>query len=171
MKTIKDIKPFVPSNEYATSKAFYECMGFKVSWDAGEVCEIDTNFGYRFLLLPGNHNNYGESLMLQLMVDSAQDWYEHFVSVRLSEKFPGTKIAALPSSFHVFTPHEWIVETRILPANSFRSTCANCIIPAFVAAYTDSPTILFLADIDDIKTICGSSLSNSIGISFFVNSN
>lgn len=31
--------------------------------------------------------------MLQFMVDSAQDWYDHFVSVRLSEQFPGTKVA------------------------------------------------------------------------------
>lgn len=93
MRTIDDFKPFVPSNDYSTSKTFYECMGFTVSWDAGEVCEIDTNFGYRFLLLPKNHNNYGESLMLHFIVESAKDWYDHFVSVGLSEKFPGAKVA------------------------------------------------------------------------------
>ena len=78
MRTIKDFKPFVPSNDYAVSKAFYECMGFTVNWDDGEVCEIDTNFGYRFLLLPKNHNNYAHSLMLHFMVNSAQEWYDHF---------------------------------------------------------------------------------------------
>ena len=93
MRTIEDFKPFVPSNDYATSKAFYEHMGFTVNWDAGEVCEIDTKFGYRFLLLPKNHNNYGESLMLHFAVDSAQEWYDHFVSIGLSENFPGTKVA------------------------------------------------------------------------------
>ena len=56
MREIHDFKPFVPSNDYAVSKAFYECMGFKINWDDGEVCEIDTKFGYRFLLLPRNHN-------------------------------------------------------------------------------------------------------------------
>ena len=93
MRKINDFKPFVPSNDFAESKAFYECMGFTVNWDAGEVCEIDTKFGYRFLLLPKNHNNYAESLMLHFMVDSAQDWYDHFTNVKLVEKFEGAKVA------------------------------------------------------------------------------
>lgn len=94
MRRIDDFKPFVPSNDYAVSKAFYEYIGFKVNWDDGEVCEIDTTFGYRFLLLPKNHNNYAHSLMLHFMVNSAQEWYEHFLSIGLSEKFPGTNVAA-----------------------------------------------------------------------------
>ena len=57
MRKIIDIKPFIPSNDYVVSKAFYECMGFTANGDDDEVCEIDTNFGYRFLLLPKNHNN------------------------------------------------------------------------------------------------------------------
>ncbi len=93
MRIIEDFKPFVPSNDYARSKAFYECMGFTVSWDAEEVCEIDTNFGYRFLLLPRNSNNYGENLMLHFMVDSSQAWYDHFTSIKLAEKFPEAKVA------------------------------------------------------------------------------
>ncbi len=38
MREIKDFKPFIPSNDYAVSKSFYECMGFNVNWDSGEVC-------------------------------------------------------------------------------------------------------------------------------------
>lgn len=94
MRLIQDFKPFVPSNDFAVSKSFYECMAFTINWDDGEVCEVDTNFGYRFLLLPKNHNNYAHSLMLHFMVNSAQDWYDHFNNVQLSEKFEGTKVAA-----------------------------------------------------------------------------
>jgi hypothetical protein len=94
MREITDFKPFVPSNDYERSKAFYEFIGFKVNWDDGEVCEIDTTFGYRFLLLPKNHNNYAHSLMLHFMVNSAQDWYEHFENIGLTKKFEETKIAA-----------------------------------------------------------------------------
>ncbi|MEO0617581.1 MAG: hypothetical protein AAFY69_15740 [Pseudomonadota bacterium] len=93
MRTITDFKPFVPSNDYAVSKAFYEHMGFNINWDDGEVCEVDTNFGYRFLLLPKNHNNYAHSLMLHFMVDSALAWYDHFVEIELAERFEGTKVA------------------------------------------------------------------------------
>jgi hypothetical protein len=94
MRKILDFKPFVPSNDYAVSKAFYECLGFTINWDDGEVCEIDTRFGYRFILLPRNHNNYANSLMLHFMVNSAQEWYDHFLDVGLAEKFQGTKVAA-----------------------------------------------------------------------------
>ena len=92
-REIQDFKPFVPSNDYDISKAFYEHMGFTINWDAGEVCEVDTNFGYRFLLLPKNHNNYAHSLMLHFMVNSAQAWYRHFQDIDLMDKFPGTKVA------------------------------------------------------------------------------
>lgn len=93
MREILDFKPFIPSNDYETSKSFYEHMGFTINWDDGEVCEIDTQFGYRFLLLPKNHNNYAHSLMLHFMVNSAQEWYDYFSANHLAEKFEGTKVA------------------------------------------------------------------------------
>ena len=93
MKNILDFKPFVPSNDYEVSKSFYKHIGFDINWDDGEVCEVDTKFGYRFLLLPKNHNNYAHSLMLHFMVDSAQEWYEHFVKIQLEKTFEGTKVA------------------------------------------------------------------------------
>lgn len=92
-REIHDFKPFVPSNDYEVSKAFYEHMGFRINWDDGQVCEVDTLFGYRFLLLPKNHNNYAHSLMLHFMVNSAQEWYDYFVKIGLAEKFSGTKVA------------------------------------------------------------------------------
>ena len=92
MRTIDDFKPFVPSNDYALSKAFYEGMGFEINWDDGGVCEVDTKFGYRFLLLPKNDNNYAHSLMLHFMVNSAQEWYEHFEEKRLAERFDGVRV-------------------------------------------------------------------------------
>lgn len=93
MREILDFKPFIPSNDYETSKSFYEQMGFKINWDNGEVCEVDTQFGYRFLLLPKNHNNYAHSLMLHFWVNSAQEWYDHFGTVQLAEKFEDAKVA------------------------------------------------------------------------------
>ena len=90
---IKDFRPFVPSNDYGVSQAFYEHLGFSVTWDSGEVCEIDTGFGYRFLLLPKNHNNYAHSLMLHFVVDSAQEWSDHFSRIGLADRYEGTKVA------------------------------------------------------------------------------
>ncbi len=93
MREIQDFKAFVPSNDFALSKAFYEHIGFKINWSSEEVAEIDTGFGFRFLLLPANHNNFAHSLMLHVQVNSAQEWYDHFVEIKMMEKFPGTKVA------------------------------------------------------------------------------
>lgn len=93
MRQIIDFKPFVPSNDYAVSKAFYEHMGFTINWSGDEVCEVDTNFGHRFLLLPKNPNNYAQSLMLHFLVDSAQSWYDHFEAIKLTQTFKGSKVA------------------------------------------------------------------------------
>ncbi len=60
----------------------------------GDICEVDATFGFRFLLLPKNHNNFSESLMVQVLVDSAQEWFDHLQAIALTEKFPGTKVAA-----------------------------------------------------------------------------
>lgn len=35
MLRINDFNPFVPSNDYEISKAFYEHIGFKINWDSG----------------------------------------------------------------------------------------------------------------------------------------
>ena len=45
------------------------------------------------MLLPKNHNNYAHSLMLHFWANSAQEWYEHFCSIQLTEKFKGTKVS------------------------------------------------------------------------------
>ena len=93
MRKINDFKPFVPSNDHEVSRAFYQHMGFKINWTEGDVCEVDTNFGYCFLLLDKNHNNYAHSLMLHFMVNSAQEWYDHFTEIKLAEAFNCTKVA------------------------------------------------------------------------------
>ena len=93
MPAIKNFMPFVPSNDYEASKSFYKRIGLTINWDDGEVCEVDTGFGYQFLLLPKNHNDYAKSLMLHFIVDSAQAWHDHFQAIKLADTFPGTKVA------------------------------------------------------------------------------
>ena len=92
-RSILDFKPFVPSNDYEVSKAFYQHIGFTINWSSDEVCEVDTGFGYRFLLLPKNHNNYAHSLMLHFMVPSAQAWFDHFEAIELTKHFPEARFA------------------------------------------------------------------------------
>ena len=41
MRTIQDLKTFVPSKDFATSNVFYSCMGFAINWASEDVCELE----------------------------------------------------------------------------------------------------------------------------------
>ncbi len=95
MPLIKDFRPFLPSgkNGYEESKNFYQDLGFKMLWTSPEVSEFDTLCGHRFLLSSNENKHLGENLMLQLWVESADDWFQYLQSKNLEEKYAGTKIA------------------------------------------------------------------------------
>ena len=83
---IKDFKPFIPCSKEGQEQSiyFYQDLGFKLLWggDDGQVCEIDTGFGHRFLLLDKYNKPLAENLMLHLWVDSVDDWYEYLEAIR-----------------------------------------------------------------------------------------
>ena len=100
MKTpkIKDVKTFVPCspNGQDESIAFYKDIGFKLLWGGNEnaVCEFDTGFGHRFLLLEKFNKNLAENLMIQIWVESVDDWEAHLKNIDLEKKYPTAKVAA-----------------------------------------------------------------------------
>jgi predicted lactoylglutathione lyase len=105
MLNITDFKPYIPSNNFDVSKSFYEAIGFSINWDSSEVCEIDTNAGFRFMLLPQNNNNYAHSLMLHFTVDSAEDCYDELCALDLETQFKGVRVEPpkLESEGHFIT--------------------------------------------------------------------
>jgi len=100
MKTpkIKDVKTFVPCspNGQDESIAFYKDIGFKLLWGGNEnaVCEFDTGSGHRFLLLEKYNKNLAENLMIQIWVESVDDWEAHLKKIDLEKKYPTAKVAA-----------------------------------------------------------------------------
>lgn len=92
---IRDFRPFLPSgkNGYEESINFYQDLGFTMLWTSTEVSEFDTGYGYRFLLSSNENKHLGENLMIQLRVESADDWFEYLKAKNLEEKYPGIKIA------------------------------------------------------------------------------
>ena len=78
-------RPFLPAEDFARSKAFYEALGFRKLLDsevaifaAGATSFILTNFYDK-----DHANNY----MMQLMVDDLDAWWAHIVSLDLPGKF------------------------------------------------------------------------------------
>ncbi|MDH3692463.1 MAG: hypothetical protein OEU36_23780 [Gammaproteobacteria bacterium] len=93
---IKDFRPFIPCGKDGQEMSinFYQDLAFKLLWraDNREVCEIDTGFGHRFILLDKYNKHFADNLMLHIWVDSVDDWYEYLKPKKLDRKYSGVKV-------------------------------------------------------------------------------
>jgi uncharacterized glyoxalase superfamily protein PhnB len=83
---ITDLKAFVPARDFALSRQFYLELGFVEKWGNDEVCELELS-GFRFLLQNFYVKEHAENFMMHLMVENADDWWEHISHLGLAEKY------------------------------------------------------------------------------------
>lgn len=78
-------RPFLPTRNIATSKAFYEALGFDKIFD-GEV--VIFRVGATGLILQRYYQKeWAENFMMQLVVDDLDAWWEHIQSLELPTRF------------------------------------------------------------------------------------
>ena len=81
------IRAFVPGGrDYARSKAFYEALGFTVTFDAGEVAGL-RHGGNEFLLQNFYNEDWAGNFMMQLEVEVLDTWWAHIESLDLAGRF------------------------------------------------------------------------------------
>ena len=78
-------RPFLPAQDFATSKAFYEALGFTKLLD-GDVAIFavgETSF------ILGRHyqEDWAGNFMMQLMVDDLDGWWDHIQALDLPGRF------------------------------------------------------------------------------------
>ena len=78
-------RPFLPSKDFAASKAFYEALGFVKELD-GEVAIFRIGAS-GFILQRRFEKSWAENAMMQLMVDDLDAWWSHISSLDLPAKF------------------------------------------------------------------------------------
>jgi hypothetical protein len=81
------IRAFVPGGrDYERSKAFYEALGFSITFDAGEVAGLrhGTN---EFLLQNYYNEEWAGNFMMQLTVEDLDAWWAHIESLDLPGRF------------------------------------------------------------------------------------
>lgn len=78
-------RPFLPSKDFDTSKAFYEALGFAKELD-GEVAIFRIGAS-GFILQQRFEKQWAENAMMQLMVDDLDTWWSHITSLDLPRKF------------------------------------------------------------------------------------
>jgi hypothetical protein len=71
MKIIS-LQPFVPSGkDFDKSKQFFQELGFKISWDAGDYIGFEWD-GCGFILQKFDIKDFAENFMLSVQVDNAE---------------------------------------------------------------------------------------------------
>ncbi len=85
-RKVLDLKAFVPARDFELSKSFYLDLGFQMNWGDEQVCEFEIS-GYRFLLQNFYVKEHAGNFMMSLMVENADDWWDHIKNSGLQNKY------------------------------------------------------------------------------------
>ncbi|MEQ8351938.1 MAG: hypothetical protein RH862_10665 [Leptospiraceae bacterium] len=81
-----EIKPFIPSKDFETSKDFYSALGFECKWSDNSLAYFafeNTTFLLQNFYLEAHAENY----MIHLLVNSADAWWKKIVDAKLTQRF------------------------------------------------------------------------------------
>jgi hypothetical protein len=87
MKSVQDLKVFVPAENYSLSKQFYLDLGFSLAWEGDQLACFQVG-EFRFLLSNFYVKELAGNLMMHLMVTDADFWWKHIQDIKLAEKYP-----------------------------------------------------------------------------------
>lgn len=89
---IIEIKAYVPAKDFELSKQFYQDLGFQLCWSEDDLAKFEIG-EIRFLLQNFYTREHAENYMMHMLVENADDWWQHIQEVNLVEKY-GVKCAA-----------------------------------------------------------------------------
>jgi catechol 2,3-dioxygenase-like lactoylglutathione lyase family enzyme len=78
-------RPFLPTQDFELSRAFYEALGFKKVFDS-QVAIFNVG-ATSFILQRGYDKAWAENTMMQLMVDELDVWWTHIEGLELAKTF------------------------------------------------------------------------------------
>jgi uncharacterized glyoxalase superfamily protein PhnB len=86
-KSVLDLKPFLPAEDYALAKQFYLDLGFTMLWGDEQLAAFQVG-EFRFLLQNLYVKEWAGNFMMHLMVKDADAWWEHIQDKKIAEKYP-----------------------------------------------------------------------------------
>lgn len=90
----EELRTFMPTRDFETSKRFYETLGFDKIVD-GEVAIFKTGAG-AFILQRFYVKEWADNFVMSLVVDDLNGWWEHIESLDLAGKF-GVRAPTAPA--------------------------------------------------------------------------
>lgn len=85
MKTV-EIKAFVPAQDFALSRRFYQDLGFTVAWSDDDLAYIrhgDSSFLLQNFYNPEHAGNF----MMHMLVEDVDAWWDHIEKQELAKKY------------------------------------------------------------------------------------
>jgi hypothetical protein len=89
---VSDIKPFLPSIDFAASKDFYVSLGWTIKW-AGDDLALMQNSNQCFYLQRYYVKEWADNSMLHITVEDAQSCYVQVKGLLDSGRFPGARVS------------------------------------------------------------------------------
>jgi hypothetical protein len=88
------LEPFIPSgSNFEASKQFFQELGFKISWNAGDYIGFERD-ACKFILQKYDNKDFAENLMISVQVDNIEEFRKSVIDNKLPEKF-GIRIGEL----------------------------------------------------------------------------
>lgn len=90
--TVSDLRPFIPSKDFALCKQFYSALG----WDTKDVADglalVRVADQQHFYLQDYYIKEVAENCMLHMTVDDAQAWHRHVSAMLEGSRFPDARV-------------------------------------------------------------------------------
>lgn len=87
---VTDVRPFVPSIDFAISKDFYVSLGWKLKWSDDNLALFEIA-NQRFYLQRYYVKEWAENSMLHITVQSAESCFKQMKELIGSGRFPGVR--------------------------------------------------------------------------------
>ena len=90
---VDDVRPFVPAEDFAVSKAFYEALGWTTIWSAPDDLALMELGDARFMLQNYYVEPWAENFMMTVAVTDAAAWHDHIAAALAAGDFGGARVA------------------------------------------------------------------------------
>jgi uncharacterized glyoxalase superfamily protein PhnB len=90
ISSIVTMRPFVPAKDFRKSQQFYEALGFHVTSLGDKVVDVQLGSkrgAFSFLLQDFYVKEFAENLMMHLLVEDLDGWWQHINSLSLDQRF------------------------------------------------------------------------------------
>lgn len=82
---VVEIKAFLPAENFELSKQFYQDLGFSIVWSSDDMACL--RCGQSFLLTKFYNKELAENLMMHLLVEDVDAWWQQVTERNLEVKY------------------------------------------------------------------------------------